>query len=248
MALATVARGTAVITETIFENRFMHALEMQRLGADIRLEGNTAIVNGVERLQGARVMATDLRASAGLVIAGLVAEGETWSTASTTSTAATRRWRPSSALGARRARALGIAVECAPWHVVQGDSPDGCTWRASASRCRRGGSSTRPRRCSRAPASGLGQPRNLAQARHRHQPPRSAAGRGARGGYTLCAARRRRSRHRRARRARRARRRGLYQPVDLGIAACRMMVAVPRASTMPRRCARARACAWRPST
>ena len=77
MALATVARGTALITETIFENRFMHALEMQRLGAEIRLEGNTAVVNGVERLQGATVMATDLRASAGLVIAGLVADGET---------------------------------------------------------------------------------------------------------------------------------------------------------------------------
>ena len=77
MALATVARGTALITETIFENRFMHALEMQRLGADIRLEGNTAVVKGVERLQGAKVMATDLRASAGLVIAGLVAEGDT---------------------------------------------------------------------------------------------------------------------------------------------------------------------------
>jgi UDP-N-acetylglucosamine 1-carboxyvinyltransferase len=77
MALATVARGTAVITETIFENRFMHALEMQRLGADIKLEGNTAVVKGVERLQGAKVMATDLRASAGLVIAGLVAEGDT---------------------------------------------------------------------------------------------------------------------------------------------------------------------------
>jgi UDP-N-acetylglucosamine 1-carboxyvinyltransferase len=77
MALATIARGTALITETIFENRFMHALEMRRLGADIRLEGNTAIVNGVERLQGAAVMATDLRASAGLVIAGLVAEGDT---------------------------------------------------------------------------------------------------------------------------------------------------------------------------
>jgi len=77
MALATVARGTALITETIFENRFMHALEMQRLGADIRLEGNTAVVKGVERLQGATVMATDLRASAGLVIAGLVADGET---------------------------------------------------------------------------------------------------------------------------------------------------------------------------
>ena len=77
MALATVARGTALITETIFENRFMHALELQRLGADIKLEGNSAVVTGVERLQGAKVMATDLRASAGLVIAGLVAHGDT---------------------------------------------------------------------------------------------------------------------------------------------------------------------------
>jgi len=77
MALATVARGTAVITETIFENRFMHALELQRLGADIAIQGNSAVVRGVERLQGAAVMATDLRASAGLVIAGLAAEGET---------------------------------------------------------------------------------------------------------------------------------------------------------------------------
>jgi UDP-N-acetylglucosamine 1-carboxyvinyltransferase len=77
MALASVAQGTALITETIFENRFMHALELQRLGADISIEGNTAVVRGVERLQGAGVMATDLRASAGLVIAGLVAEGET---------------------------------------------------------------------------------------------------------------------------------------------------------------------------
>ena len=77
MALATVAQGTARITETIFENRFMHALELQRLGADIAIEGNTAVVRGVEKLQGARVMATDLRASAGLVIAGLVADGET---------------------------------------------------------------------------------------------------------------------------------------------------------------------------
>jgi len=77
MALAAIARGTAMITETIFENRFMHALELQRLGADISIEGNTAVVRGVERLQGATVMATDLRASAGLVIAALVAEGET---------------------------------------------------------------------------------------------------------------------------------------------------------------------------
>jgi UDP-N-acetylglucosamine 1-carboxyvinyltransferase len=77
MALNTVAKGTAVMTETIFENRFMHALEMQRLGADIEISGNAAVVRGVPRLQGATVMATDLRASASLVVAGLVAEGET---------------------------------------------------------------------------------------------------------------------------------------------------------------------------
>ncbi len=77
MALDATADGTAVITETIFENRFMHALEMQRLGAAIEISGNTAVVRGVEKLQGATVMATDLRASASLVIAGLAAEGET---------------------------------------------------------------------------------------------------------------------------------------------------------------------------
>ena len=77
MAVAAVARGTAMITETIFDNRFQHALELQRLGADIAIRGDTAVVRGVERLQGAKVMATDLRASAGLVIAGLVARGET---------------------------------------------------------------------------------------------------------------------------------------------------------------------------
>lgn len=77
MALGAVALGTSVITENIFENRFMHALELQRLGADISIQGNTAIVRGVDKLQGAAVMATDLRASASLVIAGLVAEGET---------------------------------------------------------------------------------------------------------------------------------------------------------------------------
>jgi len=77
MALDTVAEGTAVITETIFENRFMHALELARLGADIETSDHAATVRGVERLQGATVMATDLRASASLVIGGLVAEGET---------------------------------------------------------------------------------------------------------------------------------------------------------------------------
>jgi UDP-N-acetylglucosamine 1-carboxyvinyltransferase len=77
MALDCVADGVGRITETIFENRFMHVLELQRLGAQIDIEGNTAIVRGVPTLSGARVMATDLRASASLVIAGLVAEGET---------------------------------------------------------------------------------------------------------------------------------------------------------------------------
>jgi UDP-N-acetylglucosamine 1-carboxyvinyltransferase len=77
MTLAAVSEGTAVITETIFENRLMHVQELRRLGADIEVEGNTAIVRGVGKLTGAAVMATDLRASASLVIAGLVAEGET---------------------------------------------------------------------------------------------------------------------------------------------------------------------------
>ena len=77
MALNCIAAGTSVVTETIFENRFMHAQELVRLGASIEIEGNTAIVKGVLKLAGAHVMATDLRASASLVIAGLVAEGET---------------------------------------------------------------------------------------------------------------------------------------------------------------------------
>jgi UDP-N-acetylglucosamine 1-carboxyvinyltransferase len=77
MALDAIAEGTGVITESIFENRFMHALELARLGADIETNGNTAVVRGVRRLQGASVMATDLRASASLVVAGLAAEGET---------------------------------------------------------------------------------------------------------------------------------------------------------------------------
>ncbi len=77
MAINCIADGTAIIRETIFENRFMHAVELIRLGADIKIDGNTAVVKGVANLQGATVMATDLRASASLVIAGLVAEGET---------------------------------------------------------------------------------------------------------------------------------------------------------------------------
>ena len=76
-ALNCVAEGVGVITETVFENRFMHALELQRLGADIQLESNTAIIKGVPTMTGAQMMATDLRASASLVLAGLVAEGDT---------------------------------------------------------------------------------------------------------------------------------------------------------------------------
>ncbi len=77
MALMTQAEGTAVVTETIFENRFMHALELMRMGADIRLDGRNAIVTGPSELTGAAVLASDLRASASLVLAGLVASGET---------------------------------------------------------------------------------------------------------------------------------------------------------------------------
>lgn len=77
MALNSIASGTAIITETIFENRFMHVQELKRMNADITVEGNTAIVHGIPRLDGTGVMATDLRASASLVIAGLIARGET---------------------------------------------------------------------------------------------------------------------------------------------------------------------------
>jgi UDP-N-acetylglucosamine 1-carboxyvinyltransferase len=77
MVLLSLARGTSVISEAIFENRFMHAAELRRMGADIRIEGNRAVVKGRERLAGAEVMATDLRASASLILAGLAAEGET---------------------------------------------------------------------------------------------------------------------------------------------------------------------------
>jgi len=77
MALNAMAEGSSIVVETIFENRFMHVQELVRLGAQIEIEGNTAVIQGCERLEGAAVMATDLRASASLVIAGMVAQGET---------------------------------------------------------------------------------------------------------------------------------------------------------------------------
>ena len=76
-AMNSIAEGSGIITEAVFENRFMHVHELQRMGADLKLQGNTTITNGVEQLTCAPVMATDLRASASLVLAGLVAEGET---------------------------------------------------------------------------------------------------------------------------------------------------------------------------
>ena len=76
MALMTLAQGQSIILETVFENRFMHAAELNRMGANITLQGHTAVVSGVKRLSGASLMATDLRASASLVLAALAAEGE----------------------------------------------------------------------------------------------------------------------------------------------------------------------------
>ena len=77
MAMLALADGASVLTETIFENRYMHVPELTRMGADEAVRGRTAVVRGVERLKGAEVMATDLRASMSLVLAGLAAEGET---------------------------------------------------------------------------------------------------------------------------------------------------------------------------
>ena len=77
MALMTQAEGTSTVVETIFENRFMHASELVRMGADIQISGNTATINGKTKLMGAPILASDLRASASLVLAGLTAEGET---------------------------------------------------------------------------------------------------------------------------------------------------------------------------
>jgi UDP-N-acetylglucosamine 1-carboxyvinyltransferase len=106
MALMTMAEGDSIIRETIFENRFMHAPELMRLGADISLSGGEARVHGVEQLRGAPVMATDLRASVSLVIAGWRRRARRWSTASTTSTAASSGSRRSSAAAAPRSAGL----------------------------------------------------------------------------------------------------------------------------------------------
>ena len=77
MAMLTICNGTGVVTETVFENRFMHVAEFNRMGANIKIEGRTAVVEGVDQLNGAKVNATDLRAGAALILCGLIAEGET---------------------------------------------------------------------------------------------------------------------------------------------------------------------------
>ena len=96
MALMTRAEGASMITETVFESRFMHVPELARMGANVTIHHESALVRGVPKLRGAEVMATDLRASVSLAIAGLAAEGETTCTASITSTAATSGSRRSS--------------------------------------------------------------------------------------------------------------------------------------------------------
>ena len=77
VSLNSIAKGNSTVTETVFENRFMHVQEIARMGGNITLNGNTAVIEGIDKLKGAPVMATDLRASASLVLAGLVAEGDT---------------------------------------------------------------------------------------------------------------------------------------------------------------------------
>ena len=120
-ALNAVAEGVGAITETVFENRFMHVQEMQRMGANIRLEGNTAICEGVQRLTGAPVMATDLRASASLVLAGLWWPTERrWWTGFTTLTAATKILR-------RNLSGLGASHTTASWIRAGASSRTGST-------------------------------------------------------------------------------------------------------------------------
>jgi len=105
MALATQADGATTVTENIFENRFMHVQELNRMGANITVQGRTATVRGRTALESAAVMCSDLRASASLVLAALVADGEPSSTASTTSTAATNTSKKNSATSAPKSAA-----------------------------------------------------------------------------------------------------------------------------------------------
>jgi UDP-N-acetylglucosamine 1-carboxyvinyltransferase len=96
MSLLATAEGTSMVVENIFENRLQHVAELQRMGASIRMQGNTAFIEGVARLSGAPVQGTDLRASAAMVLAGLAADGITTSVAWSTSTGAMPIWRASS--------------------------------------------------------------------------------------------------------------------------------------------------------
>ncbi len=183
MAMNVVADGAATMTETIFENRFMHVQELRRMGADIEVEGNTAVVRGVKELQGATVMATDLRASASLIIAGLIAQGRRWWTAFTTwtgATSASRRSCPSSAPASG-----GPTDERHHHRPVQGPHFRG-------NQAPPGSGGHRP----------PGGPGVLPQADHRHQSAGSTADHRSRHRRAhLCPARRRRHGHRRQGRA-----------------------------------------------
>jgi UDP-N-acetylglucosamine 1-carboxyvinyltransferase len=223
MAINAVADGTAIIRETIFENRFMHAVEMQRLGADIKIDGNTAVMKGVEKLQGATVMATDLRASASLVVAGLVAEGET-----------------------HIERIYHLALDFRANHRERGPEKDMTQITLALSKGRIF-EETLPLLA----AAGIVPNENPESSRkliiETNRPDvrliivrasdvptyvqHGAADLGIAGKDVLIE-------HGGE---------GLYQPVDLNIAKCRMMVAVPVGFDYRRRCGAARGCAWRPS-
>ena len=141
ISMNAVAEGTGAVIETVFENRFMHVYEMNRMGAQILVEGNTAIVTGVPKLKGAPVMATDLRASASLVIAGLVAEGDTLIDRIYTSTVATSASKRNSSCSAPRSAAYRASGGCranADHRLVQGRIlDDTLPLLAAAASCRR---------------------------------------------------------------------------------------------------------------
>ena len=217
MALNTVAQGAASVTETIFENRFMHVQELRRLGANIEVDGHTAVVRGVPRLSGAIVMATDLRASACLVLAGLVAQGETTIERIYHLDRGYERIE-------EKLYPTGRAHQTRALKLILNMSYSASRWP-----CPRAASLKKPCRCWRRQASPRPKIRSPRASSSRHQPRRRAA-------------------HHRARRdvptyvqygaadlgiagkdvLNEHGGDGLYQPLDLQIAHCRMMVAVPQ--------------------
>ncbi len=214
LVLMSLAHGESVISETIFENRFMHVPELQRMGASVALRGNTAVVQGVDKLYGASVMATDLRASASLVIAGLVAEDETEVRRVYHLDRGYERIEEKLARRGREHRARARAPSPERRAARPSRCPKGRVLRArgAAPRARRGRrrsrcSPTTARSCARCPpracASSCSSPTTCRRTSST-APPTSASA-----GATCCS----------------SGRCDLYQPVDLGVGRCRMVVA-----------------------